>query len=73
MNDLDEWIDCWKCGGEAWHHDCGEDVCCCADPEPNVMCDICLGYGGWYKRGIGTVEADLGPPAMAPASGPDEV
>lgn len=31
------------------HHDCGEDSCCCADPEPNVPCDLCNGEGGWLE------------------------
>ena len=31
-----EWVDCWQCGGEGWFgHDCGEDTCCCLDPEDN--------------------------------------
>lgn len=24
---------CWKCMGDGGWHDCGEDCCCCADPE----------------------------------------
>ncbi len=45
-----ESIDCWNCGGEGFsHHDCGEDTCCCLNPEPNVECDICNGKGGWWK------------------------
>jgi len=49
MGDDKEWIECWQCSGECYsHHDCGEDTCCCADPQPNVMCDICGGEGGWY-------------------------
>lgn len=44
-----EWEECWQCGGEGYSdHDCGEDCCCCADPEPNVVCDICNGVGGYY-------------------------
>jgi len=39
-------IECWNCGGEVYvDHDCGEDVCCCAYPEDNVVCDICAGRG----------------------------
>ena len=39
-----EFEDCWNCGGEGMSgHDCGEDCCCCADPEDNVRCDICHG------------------------------
>ncbi len=37
---------CPNCGGEGFAgHDCGEDCCCCADPEDNVVCDICHGTG----------------------------
>lgn len=44
----DGWTECWQCGGEGFsHHDCGEDTCCCLDPEDNVPCDICRGKGGW--------------------------
>jgi hypothetical protein len=45
--DLD-WVECWDCGGERAYHDCGEDVCCCAEPEPNRRCDSCDGKGGWW-------------------------
>ena len=42
------WEECWNCGGEGTDgHDCGEDCCCCADPEDNVRCDICNGKGGY--------------------------
>jgi len=43
------WIDCWNCEDGFSYHDCGEDSCCCIDPEPNVECDICDGKGGWYE------------------------
>ena len=43
------WEECEACGGEGLDgHDCGEDCCCCADPEPNECCDYCLGAGGWW-------------------------
>jgi hypothetical protein len=43
-----DWQDCHDCGGEGYsHHDCGEDSCCCADPEDNVACGTCQGKGGW--------------------------
>ena len=42
------WEDCWNCEEGYSHHDCGEDTCCCLDPQPNVECDICNGEGGWY-------------------------
>jgi hypothetical protein len=39
---------CSNCGGEGvTGHDCGEDSCCCADPEDNVSCDICHGSGAF--------------------------
>ncbi len=38
--------ECGNCGGHGvTGHDCGEDCCCCADPEDNVTCDICHGVG----------------------------
>lgn len=41
-----ESVHCWNCGGDGYSdHDCGDDCCCCLDPEPNVPCDICLGKG----------------------------
>jgi hypothetical protein len=44
------WIDCEMCGGEGVDgHDCGEDCCCCIDPEDNVPCDACRGRGGWWQ------------------------
>jgi len=42
------WKECWNCRDGYSHHDCGEDTCCCRDPLPNVVCDICDGEGGWY-------------------------
>lgn len=43
-------VDCESCGGEGLDgHDCGEDSCCCAWPVENVVCDICGGYGGWFR------------------------
>jgi hypothetical protein len=39
--------DCWNCEDGYSHHNCGDDCCCCAFPEPNVVCDICDGDGGW--------------------------
>ena len=42
------WHTCESCDGEGMNgHDCGEDTCCCADPEDNQTCDICDGEGGW--------------------------
>lgn len=48
-DDEKEWVDCWNCGGEGMSdHDCGEDCCCCLNPEDNVPCDVCDAAGGWY-------------------------
>ena len=41
------WRGCWNCDEGFSHHDCGEDCCCCLDPEDNVTCDICDGNGGF--------------------------
>lgn len=43
-----EWQDCDQCEDGYSYHDCGEDTCCCLDPEPNVECDRCDGEGGWW-------------------------
>ena len=47
--DDDEDNECWACGGEGFVlGDCGEDTCCCADPEtqhPMVRCETCGGKG----------------------------
>lgn len=46
---LEEWRDCWRCGGSGYlEHDCGEDTCCCMDPD-DIECDLCHGEGGWYS------------------------
>lgn len=37
--------DCHNCDNGFTGHDCGEDTCCCADPDDNVRCDICRGKG----------------------------
>lgn len=47
-NEMD-WRDCYNCEEGYSYHDCGEDCCCCLDPEPNVCCDICKGKEGWYQ------------------------
>ncbi len=38
---------CEACGGDGLsrEHECGEDTCCCMNPEPNVPCDECGGSG----------------------------
>ena len=51
LDNGNEWVTCWQCGGEGTNgHDCGEDCCCCAWPEDNVTCDICEGKGGWERE-----------------------
>ena len=48
---LRTWVECSQCDPDyrgRSYHDCGEDSCCCLDPEPNVICDTCDGKGGWY-------------------------
>lgn len=43
-----EWEECWACAGDGYlGHDCGEDTCCCLDPEDNIVCDVCHGEGGY--------------------------
>lgn len=43
------WRPCDYCGSEGvYGHDCGEDTCCCLDPEENVECEWCEGDGGWW-------------------------
>jgi hypothetical protein len=45
-----EWVECDVCDSDGFvDHDCGEDCCCCADPEPNVICGQCDGKGGWWQ------------------------
>jgi hypothetical protein len=40
--------ECEHCGGEGvTSHDCGEDCCCCLDPEDNVACGACGGSGAF--------------------------
>jgi hypothetical protein len=40
---------CQRCGGAGGYHDCGEDTCCCADPEDVnddwITCEDCGGSG----------------------------
>jgi hypothetical protein len=44
-----EWEDCPDCEEGYSYHDCGEDCCCCIDPQPNVKCHTCDGEGGWWR------------------------
>jgi hypothetical protein len=44
-----DWEECEICGGDGVDgHDCGEDCCCCADPEDNIPCAYCGGTGGRF-------------------------
>ena len=46
--DVMHWKDCWNCCDGYVGHDCGEDCCMCAEPEDNVICDICGGKAGYW-------------------------
>jgi len=43
-----EWQECPDCEEGFSYHDCGEDTCCCKNPEPNVVCETCSGEDGWW-------------------------
>lgn len=38
---------CYKCMGDGYYHDCGEDTCCCANPDVDDVypCEDCRGTG----------------------------
>lgn len=37
---------CTNCGGSGFSgHDCGEDTCCCLEPEEDLLCSVCEGVG----------------------------
>lgn len=36
---------CEVCGGSGFVHDCGEDCCCCDDPDDDTACEWCGGTG----------------------------
>lgn len=44
-----DWENCDQCDDGYSDHDCGEDTCCCLHPEPNVVCELCDGNGGWWQ------------------------
>jgi hypothetical protein len=50
-----EFVECRKCDDGFVGHDCGEDYCCCADPEDNVVCGICHGTGS-FPRCLSSLE-----------------
>lgn len=37
--------ECEQCNEGLDGHDCGEDCCCCLDPEDNIPCQFCRGRG----------------------------
>lgn len=38
---------CFACHGEGFYHDCGDDTCCCLNPDEDFVftCDECGGKG----------------------------
>jgi hypothetical protein len=45
------WVTCWECRGEGGFHDCGEDTCCCLEPDLNEDCPTCKGEGEVHCEG----------------------
>lgn len=55
--EYEEWEPCDWCGGDGTSgHDCGEDTCCCLEPEENVTCHICDGKGGWKRNALAVAQ-----------------
>jgi hypothetical protein len=47
-----ELIVCERCDGTGvFGHDCGEDCCCCVNPDENEPCYVCGGVGSWWVCG----------------------
>lgn len=44
-----DWEPCDECEDGYDGHDCGEDTCCCLDPEENVVCQYCHGRCGRHR------------------------
>lgn len=46
-DDMDDDRDvCGECDGDGLYHDCGEDTCCCANPDDDLItCEHCNGTG----------------------------
>lgn len=43
-------VRCENCGGDGvTGHNCGDDTCCCLDPEDNVTCGSCRGECGFWQ------------------------
>lgn len=49
--------ECEQCDEGLNGHDCGEDCCCCADPEENVRCGFCRGRG-YFEVCLGSCDKD---------------
>ena len=49
--DIGGWQECWDCGGSGEGDDCmcGDDTCCCLNPEMGP-CGTCHGEGGWIVK-----------------------
>lgn len=44
---------CEQCGGDGvFGHECGDDTCCCLDPDDNETCSECGGLG-YFKQCLG--------------------
>lgn len=69
---MDDWIECWQCGGVGTTPGCFEDFCSGADCDPDdaelccspSRCDVCKGHGGWYPN-----KADSPAPTSALSTG----
>lgn len=44
-----ERVSCWHCLGEGGFQDCGEDCCCCLEPELNEGCQECGSRGTYLE------------------------
>lgn len=42
------WEECWTGCNDGGYHDCGDDSCCCLEPEDDMVCDECHGNGGYW-------------------------
>jgi len=49
--------ECEQCEEGYSGHDCGEDCCCCADPEDNLVCEFCRGRG-YFEVCLGRCDSE---------------
>jgi hypothetical protein len=49
--------ECEQCDEGLDGHDCGEDCCCCEDPESNMPCEFCRGRG-YFEVCLGRCDND---------------